>query len=292
MSINVYEITKTDTVLFKRDSAVNDLFFDLVSTFKSEQATAKDRAETCYAIAHSPIFAAGGICEHDKPADIVAAQFGKLLSATSFRKYVSVCERFAHAEGEHASDLRVIYDTFQLGKLVQLSVLESPANREKGFHAYAFFVSQGKTVNDAASEKHAEWEKSNADTLDMISDLTAIGRTEAAEKLRATLTEEPEKPVSDDDYSTLFAMGIKIVKGISDKELTNRIAAYLPEKPTKQKQEQQKQKQEQEQEQPKTLAELKAAAAAALADYITAAEEQGETVQKSIKSAAEKLSAE
>lgn len=308
MSMNIYEVTKTNTVLFRADSEVNDLLFDLVSGFQSEQATAKDRAEQCYAIANASCFKPGAKCEGYKPAEVVAKSFGKLLSEQTFKKYVLTVGRFLHSDTEYSAKLKEVYATFQIGKLVQLSALESEANIKSGHHVYAFFCSLGSAINDKVEETYKEWEAKNATTLEQIAKLRDSGMDDIADNMTALLTNEPPKPArlaenpdfteaeqkaaETEYYNTLFAMGMEIVKKLSDSELSKRVSDYVPKKASAKRLVEQKKKQEQEQPKPKTIAELKAEAAYALAIYILAAEEQGETVQKSVKNVAEKLKAE
>lgn len=309
MSMNIYEVTKANTVLFRADDEVNSLMFDLVSGFQSEQATAKDRAEKCYAIANAPCFKSGAKCEGYKPAEVVAKSFGKLLSEQTFKKYVLTVGRFLHSETEYSEKLKEVYATFQIGKLVQLSALESEANIKSGHHVYAFFCSLGSAVNDKVEETYSAWEEKNATTLEQIAKLRDSGMDDIADNMTALLTNEPPKPArlaenpdfteaeqkeaEDDYYNTLFYMGLDIVKKLSDSELSKRVSEYAPKaKKANAQRLVEQQRQQQNQPKPKTLAELKADAAYALAAYIIAAEEQGEAVQKSVKNVAEKLKAE
>ena len=290
MSMNIYEISRVNsTALFTRDEEVNSRLFDMVELFQTDAANAKKKAELCYDIANAPCFGENGQCEKTDPYKVIETTFGKLLTVSTAKKYSLIVSRFAKSDDMQMKEL---YLSFPMGKLIILSPLTSDKNVKDGYTVKAFFVSTGKAENDKVRETWADWEKTNELTLAKIDKMRGVD-DEIVEMLTGQLAPEPEKPCADDDFSTLYAMGLAIVKKLSDSELKKRIADYLPGKPEKKSNGQtdgQTDGQPDETPEEKT-ARLKAAAAAALAEYIAAAQESGDKVSETVKQVARKIGA-
>lgn len=295
MGMNIYEISRVNsTALFTRDEEVNNRLFDMVELFQNDASNAKHKAEICYEIVNAPCFAQNGACENTDPYKLIEATFGKLMTVSTARKYALIVSRFAKSDDP---DLVTLYMTFPVGKLIIISPLTSDKNVKAGYTVKAFIASIGKAENDKVAETWHEWEKSNAETLQDISDFLEMGKDRLAEKARKQLTEEPEKPCADDDIFTLYNMGLAIIKKLSDSELKKRVVDYLPKKEEESNSQTDGQTDGQTNGQTdetpaEKTARLKAAAAAAMAEYIAAAAESGDKVTETVKQAARKLGAD
>lgn len=294
MSTNIYEISRVNsTALFTRDEEVNSRLFDMVELFQSDASNAKHKAELCYEIVNAPCFAQNGACENTDPYKVIEATFGKLLTVATAKKYALIVSRFAKSDD---ADLVTLYMTFPVGKLIILSSLTSDKNVKAGYTVKAFIASIGKAENDKVTETWTAWQENNALTLAKMEEYMGVD-DEIVEMCKAQLTEEPEKPCSDDDIFTLYNMGLAIVKKMSDSELKKRVADYIP-KPEKQGKAQTDGQTDghtdgQTDETPaEKTARLKAAAAAAMADYIAAAAESGDKVPETFKQMARKIGAD
>lgn len=294
MSMNIYEISRVNsTALFSRDEEVNNYLFDMVELFQRDASNAKAKAELCYDIVNAPCFADNGACEKTDPYKVIENTFGKLCTVSTAKKYALVVSRFAKS-GDNA--LEELYLTFPVGKLIILSPLTADKNVKEGFTVRAFIVSIGKAENDKVAETWSEWEKKNAVTLAKIEKMTGVD-DEIVEMLKAQLTEEPEKPCAEDDFLTLYSMGLAIVKKLSDAELKKRVADYIPKSKKQADKDAVGHKENEADEAPdetpeEKTARLKAAAAAAMAAYIAAAAESGDKVAETVKQVARKLGAE
>lgn len=287
--MNIYEITTTNASKLTKDSEVNAVLCSIAENFMNSEHSAKDTAILCHKMKNLPAFSEGGRYSEMNYAKMIEQYFGKNLTAASAYKYAQCVETFKGGAGH----LPEIWESFPIGKLIVLVSLESKKHKEKGRSIEGFFCYIGEKINQPIADKYAEWLTENETTIANIERLKAAGMDDIAETIK--LPNEPPHPVADDDAERadkLFAMGLSGIRSMTDKALKNAVSEYAPsEKKATPTQSEESTGKVDGESKPKTAAELKAIAAAAVADYIAAAEAEGETVRNTIKQVANMLKA-
>lgn len=231
MSINIMEITKASKFDFGTGKpAIEKQLQDILATEISGENNIRKIAKACYNIREEAAKTEGkiGISQW---CDFVESKFGSRLKSGSARKLAQVYDTYNTTDEEKPVDVyhENAWAQWPIGKLIICVPLDGKKHTDAGRSFTKFLYWFGLSVNENTAKPYAEWQKKNANALEIIESAESRGDKQTADFARAQLTEEPPKPleICDENTDAIIMMGFDTARQYTDSNLKDKVAAYI-----------------------------------------------------------------